>query len=168
MDEQVTVTFATDDLAVARFHMVNITLIRGAVTSEFLDASMREGRSLALRYPNGVGSLTLVMMGVPIPNEALRARASEAAKESQAWLRAGASVVKGAGFGASVVRSFLTAVTLLTSGPPRRTFSEPSPAVSWLSHALDVPALVGLLTWSERALSDSYRELLTDRVRRTG
>jgi hypothetical protein len=168
VDEQVTVTFATDDLAVARFHMVNITLIRGAVTSEFLDASMREGRSLALRYPNGVGSLTLVMMGVPIPNEALRARASEAAKESQAWLRAGASVVKGAGFGASVVRSFLTAVTLLTSGPPRRTFSEPSPAVSWLSHALDVPALVGLLTWSERALSDSYRELLTDRVRRTG
>jgi hypothetical protein len=168
VDEQVTVTFATDDLAVARCGMFNVTLVRGAITSEFLDASMREGKAMARRYPNGIASLTLVMHGVPIPNEALRAQSAQAARDSQAWVRAGASVVKGDGFGASVVRSFLTAVTLFSSGPPRRTFSEAATAVTWLSNVHGAPAPPGLLAWSERALSDSYRELLSGAQRRTG
>lgn len=159
MDEQVTVSFATEELAVARCGMVNITLIRGAISAEFLDASMREGRAMSRRYPDGIASLTLLVAGVPIPNEALRTQSAKAAKESQAWLRAGASVVGGDGFGASVARSFLTAVTLFTSGPPRRTFSEPSAALTWLTR-VGYPPPPALLPWAERALSHDYRELL--------
>lgn len=154
-----TVSFATDDLAVARCGRVNITLVRGAIDAEFLDASMREGRAMARQYPEGIASLTLLMSGVPIPDEALRAQSARYAEESSAWLRAGASVVKGDGFGASMARSFLTAVTLFTSGPPRRTFSQPSAALVWLG-GIGIPTPPALLPWCEQALSDAYREVL--------
>ena len=67
-----------------------------------------------------------------------------------------ANVVHGEGFTASVIRSVLTAMTLLSGGPPRRTFSEVRPAMDWLATRMAVtPAdLAPVTQWSERTLRE--------------
>jgi hypothetical protein len=155
--------FTHGDLAVARFERVVITLIREDPTFPFLDAAQDLGRKLFRLYgPNGVGSLTLIPGQVPIPDAKFRERAKVYTKESAAWLCAGATVVGGEGFAASVIRSVVSAITLFEAGPPRRVFSSVDGASEWLAIRTGTPPAryTPLIEWCKVAMSAEYRTAL--------
>jgi hypothetical protein len=156
MSAEVSVVYQRDGLRVATFGPLCITSIRGPITTDFFREANAAGVALARRHRGKIGALDLVSSDAPMPSAELRAQAAKLTQASSERVAAGASVVVGEGFKASAVRSVLTAVTLLGSGAPRRTFAQPGPALEWLAKQLGVGAgdLAPALEWSERTLRD--------------
>ena len=156
MSDEVHVVYAQGGLTVATFDRMCITAICGPVTSEFLRVSSEAGLKLTRARGDKIVSLTILRGDAPIPEAALREESARRARAANAWVSSGANVVLGEGFTASVIRSVLTAMTLLSGGPPRRTFSEVRPAMDWLATRMGVTPtdLAPVTEWSERTLRD--------------
>ncbi len=152
--ERVQVVHSNNGLAVAVYERVLITYVRGPATLAYLAVCHREGRKLGKRFPKGIASLVLLPDGVAIPDAAVRKQAQVNTHEANEWVGAGATVVAGTGFSAAAVRSVVTAMTVFSSGPPRRVFSATEPAIAWLGRRLmiDDELLQPLVRWSEVAM----------------
>ena len=130
----VNVTYDEGGLIVATCERVLVTLIAGPLRTAFLEEAHRVGRELGNEYPGGIGSLTLTTPNVELPDGAARSLTARMTKESNDWVKAGATVVTGRGFKASAARSVLTAITLVGSRkPPRKVFDDGPAAVDWLT-----------------------------------
>ena len=153
---EVNVELDEPGLAVVTCERLILTFVDRSVNEGFLDAAHRVGRALGRRYPGAVGSLTVTSPSIEIPPEPLRRLAATYTRDSNEWVRAGATVIAGDGFKASVARSVLTAMTIFARHPPRRVFDDSSRALDWLGDELaSRVAIAPLESWLRRRLTAS-------------
>jgi hypothetical protein len=125
---------------VARCDNVLVNIWRDTLTLESLERSQELGRRLDKEYPDGIGVMTVVPYGIPLPDARVRDAAAELMKEADRWVRARAMVLEGDGFWASTARSMYTALKIFTKTPcPQKTFGDSFEACRWISECLGAP-----------------------------
>ena len=140
---------------VAVCERVLVTYAGGEIGVPYLDAATDAGRALGRRFPRSVGSLTLVPRPMTLPDDDVRAAARRQMRESNAWVKAAATVIAGGGFWNAAARGALTGINFLSrGGPERRVYDRTDEAIEWLRVCLDLPAPVAATVrlWADEAM----------------
>lgn len=125
-----------DDFVVGSWGSVFVTGILGPPKEEMLEAIDRHEGALAKKHPSGITSIFIIRdVQLSRPPTAEFKEASQALMEKYApHLLGTAQVVLGGGFVASMVRTFITGVTMFGSSPVRtKAFATVGDAVSWMA-----------------------------------
>jgi hypothetical protein len=123
------------DFAIATVGKLYVTLCRGAPRLELLEAIDRtEGAFLA-----NVGApirTLFVIREIRLtgpPDAAFRTKSAALMEKYSPSLMATAQVIEGVGFGVSIMRAFVTGITLVTRTPvPTRAFADLTSSLEWL------------------------------------
>jgi hypothetical protein len=94
----------TEIVAVVWRHETTVEAVRQ------LDEAVAE---LARSHPKGIGMLTVVAEGAPLPPSAARKAIADLLTASTSFIRCSAVIMEGSGFRAAAVRSVVTGLTML-------------------------------------------------------
>ncbi|MAQ19704.1 MAG: hypothetical protein CMN30_33490 [Sandaracinus sp.] len=130
----------TSDLTLATFDDILLTVLQGPVTPEGLRRATEAGRVLGQQHRAGIGALTIIEADIPMPDGEARRVSAKLTKESDAWVKAQATVILGDGFWRSTARSVVTGILLLARGDrPRRAFGEIDEGTRWIADEVGLP-----------------------------
>lgn len=124
-----------EGFVVSSWGSVFVTGIFGQPSDAMLDAIDRHEGALTKKHPDGITSIFVIHdVQLARPPTAEFKKASQALMEKYApHLRGTAQVVIGGGFVASMIRTFITAVTMFGSSPVRtKAFASVGDAVRWM------------------------------------
>jgi hypothetical protein len=119
----------------------------GEVTLASVKATRAVHASVAKQNPEGVRVLAVIESGINIPGTEVRETSAMIDREVGGSIRAHATVIPGHGFWVATARSVLGTVFFLSrSMYPRKVFSAPEEAISWLAKQGAAPDGAKLLT----------------------
>ncbi len=135
MSEQAAVVERGKDFGIVTVGRLYVTICRGAPRIELLEAIDRtEGAFLAQVGPpiRTLFVIREIRLTGP-PDAAFRAKSASLMEKYSPSLIATAQVIEGVGFGTSIMRAFVTGITLVTRQPvPTRAFADLGASLEWL------------------------------------
>ena len=135
-------------------HLRNMTFCawNAPPVAEHIEAFISLAERLTRTYPLN-SNVSLVMRDADLPDAAARAALERLTSEYARFIHSVALVVDGAGFRASLIRSFLTGLHLLRGNGYRcKTFTKPDEAYPWLLPSHNADTTIAL---SEREIQDA-------------
>jgi hypothetical protein len=123
------------DFAIATIGGLYVTLCRGAPRIELLEAIDRTEGAFLARVGPPIRTLFVIreIRLVGPPDAAFRAKSAHLMEKYSPSLVATAQVIEGVGFGTSIMRAFVTGITLVTRTPvPTRAFADLTTSLDWL------------------------------------
>jgi hypothetical protein len=102
-----------EDYALAHWQQVFAVLWRRETTVEGARDLARSCSAFAATQPRGIGLLTIVESGAPLPASAARNEIAEFLASGSRFIKCSAVVFEGSGFRAAAVRSVVTGLTLM-------------------------------------------------------
>lgn len=121
------------DFCVARWENFYVVIWRVNTTMTGLEAFAGGFLDFVKGFPDGVGLVTIVEAGAPLPAADVRQATAELLAEAAPHVRCSAVVFEGIGFRAAAVRGIVTSISMLARPPyPHRIFSTVTEASSWI------------------------------------
>ncbi|MDD9939880.1 MAG: hypothetical protein OXU20_02340 [Myxococcales bacterium] len=128
---------ATVPLPLILWKNIFVVVDDGNVSASDYEESSRRVLAQALRYPDGIGGLTVIPQSGRPPSEAGRQAIKRAYESVTPHLRSVCWLVEGQGFRAATARAALAGLRLLLRPPfPTKVFADLNDAVPWLSQQL--------------------------------
>ncbi|WP_437715862.1 hypothetical protein WMF45_05240 [Sorangium sp. So ce448] len=151
------------DYILASWHQIFCVIWRRETTEDGARHLRDACAEFAKKHPRGIGLLTLVESGAPLPSAPARRAIASFLAEASATIRCSAVVFEGSGFHAAMVRSVVTGLTLVARQRyPHRVCDI---GEAWQMFAELLPAVTGAAV-SEAAFRASLDALRED-LRRT-
>jgi hypothetical protein len=152
-----TVRVSTRNHVIATWQSVMVLVFRVETTLDAVAASQTVFDELASEHPSGVFLLTIVEADALMPSVVARDGMAEFLRKAAGRMVLSAVVFEGTGLRATVVRSIVAGLAMLTNYPfPHKHFPRVSGAANWF--CTSSPLARG---FSERELTDVVRELRT-------
>ena len=101
------------DYALASWNEIVAVVWRHERTLEAVRQLDEAVAELARSHPKGIGMLTIVSEGAPLPPSAARKAIADLLTASSAFIRCSVVIMEGTGFRAAAVRSVVTGLTML-------------------------------------------------------
>ena len=101
------------DYALASWNEIVAVVWRHETTVEAVRQLDEAVAELARSHPKGIGMLTVVAEGAPLPPSAARKAIADLLTASTAFIRCSVVIMEGTGFRAAAVRSVVTGLTML-------------------------------------------------------
>ncbi|WP_438003823.1 serine/threonine-protein kinase [Sorangium sp. So ce321] len=101
------------DYILASWRQILCIIWRRETTNEGVRRLCDACRDFAKQHPRGIGLLTVIESGAPLPPAAVRKELADFLAGASAFIRCSAVVVEGAGFRAAAVRSVVTGLSLV-------------------------------------------------------
>jgi len=132
------------DYCMARWKQFYIDIWRvhtSLVALRILERSFNEFRRA---FPEGVGLITIVEAGAPLPPPEARQALGQLLADNASFIRYSAVVYEGNGFRASAVRGVVSSLTLLARPPyPHRVFATATEACTWFQRSFGAEQVNG-------------------------
>lgn len=125
-----------DNHVLASWQQIFAVVWRHETTMEGVRALHHECGTFATKHPPGIGLLTIVSAGAPMPASPVRQAVADFLAQGGAYIKCSAVVMEGTGFRAAAVRSVVTGLTMLAKQAYPHRVCSVSDAASMLSHAL--------------------------------
>jgi len=128
---------ATPDFALAHFHAVFVVIWRMRTTEDGAHLVRTECERFAQTRPDGIGLITIVEAGTPMPPAPARDAIAQFLRSGSSYIKASAVLFEGNSFRASAVRSVATGLTLIAKQAfPHKFFVDAGQANAFISQTL--------------------------------
>ncbi|WP_394829521.1 hypothetical protein [Pendulispora albinea] len=132
------------DYCLARWNQFYIDIWRVNTTMAGLRIMAKSFEEFTKGYPEGVGVITIVEPGAPLPPAEARQTLGQFLADAEGRIRFSAVVYEGGGFRASAVRGVVSSLILLARPPyPHRVFATATEACTWFQRGFGAEAVNG-------------------------
>jgi hypothetical protein len=102
------------DYALASWNEIVAVVWRHETTVDAVRNMQSAVTELARSYPKGIGMLTVIAAGAPLPGSAARKALADLLSTGSVYIRCSAVIMEGSGFRAATVRSVVTGLTMMS------------------------------------------------------
>ena len=146
------------DHCLARWNQFYIIIWRVHTTMAGIRILARTFEDFRASFPDGVGLITIVEPGAPLPPTEARQALGQLLGEASGSIRYSAVVYEGGGFRASAVRGVVSSLILLARPPfPHRVFATTTEACAWFQRSFGPDEVPGKQL--EAAIGDLRRRI---------
>jgi hypothetical protein len=146
------------DYVLASWQQVFAVVWRKETTLEGVSALRGECRTFATKHPRGIGLLTIVSAGAPMPASPVRQAVADFLAQGGAYITCSAVLMEGTGFRAAAVRSVVTGLTMLAKQAYPHRVCSVHDAASMLAHALTATSGRAIGSAALRVAIDDLRQ----------
>ena len=125
-----------ENYVLASWQQIFAVVWRHETTPKGVQALHDECGKFATKHPRGIGLLTIVSAGAPMPTSPVRQAVADFLAQGGAYIKCSAVLMEGTGFRAAAVRSVVTGLTMLAKQAYPHRVCSVHDAVSLLSHTL--------------------------------
>jgi hypothetical protein len=123
----------------ARWEHFYMDIWRVNTTAVGLNALLQGFHDFRSNFPEGVGLITIVEPGAPLPSAEVRQGAARVLTEVAPYVRYSAVVFEGTGFRAAAVRGVVTSMIMLgRPSYPHRVFGSVTEACNWFQRSFGI------------------------------
>lgn len=133
VEQRPTIIWCDQALGIIEAGSICVVIWHGEVTPERFRRQELALQDTVRRHPGYAGFICVVDLGVPPPDERMRAASAEMINSHGQRLRHVACVIEGSGFRAAVTRSALSAIARLTSRRELKFTATLSAGAAWMA-----------------------------------
>jgi hypothetical protein len=125
-----------DNYVLASWQQIFAVVWRNETTLDGVRALHSECSKFATKHPRGIGLLTIVSAGAPMPASPVRQAVAAFLAQGSLYIKCSGVLMEGTGFRAAAVRSVVTGLTMLAKQAYPHRVCSVHDAASMLAHAL--------------------------------
>jgi hypothetical protein len=158
MNEHWRIVEKEEDYVVASWQQIFAVVWRHETTLKGVQTLHDECRKFATKHPQGIGLLTIVSAGAPMPTSPVRQAVADFLAQGSAYIKCSAVLMEGTGFRAAAVRSVVTGLTMLAKQAYPHRVCSVHDAVSMLAQTLSAASGRAIDSAALRVAIDDLRQ----------